>query len=88
MMGMTEMRQYEYRCDGYDRDGRKCHTVEIVSAYNAFDADSRMANATDAWTGMGWFQTPSRGWLCPRYLHRDDPRKFVGFNPTPFGSTI
>ncbi len=73
-MGFSEVRYYEYRCDGYDRDGRKCSTCVVIPAYNPFDADSRISSHVDAWTGFHWFQTPTRGWLCPQFLHRDDPR--------------
>lgn len=79
-MRAREIRYFEYACDGYHRNGGKCRTVELVRARDQADADSKITAHVDAATRLGWYQTPSRGWLCSQFLHRDDPRS-RSFNP-------
>lgn len=68
-----ELRQFEYTCDGYTKDGKRCNTRQTITAYGVYQADQTVLTNVNRWTGFHWVEC-SQGWLCPKYTHRDDPR--------------
>lgn len=72
-MGKRQLFQYEYTCDGYTHQGKKCDSRTIINAPTSNDADFEVT--TKAF-GPKWSQD-IRGWMCDRY---DEHRGVVG-NP-------
>lgn len=71
-MPKRELRHFQYLCDGATRYGAKCVQQVIVKAYDDKDADYRVSQERDDFTGLRWSHT-HLGWLC-NAPHRDDPR--------------
>lgn len=68
-MGRTEIRTFEYRCDGWLVDGRRCITERRIEAPTLEAADDTMRtkqvfSVIDPWI---W---DHRGWICTRDDHR------------------
>lgn len=64
-MGKVEVHTFEYACDGWLTDGRKCIETRRLEAPSAAAADESIRqrarfSVEDPWT---W---DYRGWLCPR----------------------
>ncbi|MCV7174772.1 hypothetical protein [Mycolicibacterium sphagni] len=64
-MARTEVRTFEYTCDGWLTDGRKCIGERRVEAATSYAADAKMRtkepfSVLDPWT------QDYRGWLCTR----------------------
>lgn len=54
---------FEYTCDGYRQDGKRCKESATVGATSADLADQTAK-------GRGWVYA-AHGWICPTFPHRE-----------------
>jgi hypothetical protein len=55
-MPLTQLRKFEFRCDGYTPKGIRCETKMATEAVTNFEAEYYARN-------RGWKQD-HRGWIC------------------------
>lgn len=64
-MGRTELHTFEYACDGWLVDGRRCIETRRVEAESPEAAD-RTISTQEPWSIEEPWTSDHRGWLCTR----------------------
>lgn len=71
-MPLRELHKYEFACDGtVSGNGVKCSKRAHIEGFNPIDAQGRLPVGLRGWR---WAYSAAWGWLCPYYVHIDDPR--------------
>lgn len=58
-MSMREIRRYEFTCDGYTTEGKKCVSRSVYDAYDHHHAESEARSDLP----YPW-KHDHRGWIC------------------------